>query len=184
MSELSVNLNAATSTAGRAESSPMATDDGQLMVRLRQGDQAAMCELLNRHGEMLARLVGRLTAWHADREDILQEVLLSIWQKSGSYRGEGSLEGWIEGPRNEFQRGSSPEFVVQQNELTVPESSLSSLNPATDEKVWLEDARKKLQAIEDEVRALRRIRTQQDWMIAREVVSRTELDQTISMYEF
>jgi RNA polymerase sigma-70 factor (ECF subfamily) len=94
MSELSVNLNAATRPAAQAETS-VVTDEQRLMVRVKNGDEAAMCELLSRHGEMLARLVGRLTAWHADREDILQEVLLNVWQKSGTYRGEGSLEGWL-----------------------------------------------------------------------------------------
>jgi RNA polymerase sigma-70 factor (ECF subfamily) len=54
-----------------------------------------MRELIGRHGEMLARLVGRLTAWSADHEDVFQELLLKIWQKAGSYRGAGSLEGWL-----------------------------------------------------------------------------------------
>ena len=94
MSELSVNLNAATRPAASAESSAF-SDERQLMLRLNNGDEAAMCELLQRHGDMLARLVGRLTAWHSDREDILQEVLLSVWQKAGSFRGDGSLEGWL-----------------------------------------------------------------------------------------
>lgn len=54
-----------------------------------------MQELLAQHGDMLATLVGRLTAWHADRDDILQDVLVTVWQKAGSYREQGSLEGWL-----------------------------------------------------------------------------------------
>lgn len=94
MSELSVNLNAATRAAEQVDALLM-SDDQQLMIRLQQGDETAMCELLDQHGEMLARLVGRLTAWRADHEDILQDVLLSVWQRSGSFRGAGSLEGWL-----------------------------------------------------------------------------------------
>ena len=54
-----------------------------------------MERLLGIHGESLARLVGRLTAWHADQDDILQEVLVQVWTKASSYRAEGSLEGWL-----------------------------------------------------------------------------------------
>ena len=87
------------------------------MVRLKTGDQAAMCELLDRHGDMLARLVGRLTAWHVDREDILQDVLLSVWQKSGSFRGNGSLEGWLKRIavnqcRNHFRAANSIKRLI------------------------------------------------------------------------
>jgi RNA polymerase sigma-70 factor (ECF subfamily) len=69
--------------------------ESHLMQRLAGGDEAAMLDLLELHGEMLARLVGRLTAWEADHEDVFQEVLLKIWQKASSYRGMGSLEGWL-----------------------------------------------------------------------------------------
>ncbi len=59
------------------------------------GDPQGMQTLLTIHGPMLARLIGRLTAWHADMDDVMQEVLLQIWNKADSYRGQGSLEGWL-----------------------------------------------------------------------------------------
>ncbi len=72
-------------------------EDGDLalVARLRQGDAAAMQELVRRFGPQLNRLVGRLTAWSSDCEDILQEVFLTAWQHAGSFRGDGSLEGWL-----------------------------------------------------------------------------------------
>ncbi len=69
--------------------------DLALIARLRQGDAAAMKELIHRFGPRLNRLVGRLTAWNSDREDILQEVFLTAWQQAGSFRGDGSLAGWL-----------------------------------------------------------------------------------------
>ncbi|MCA9027098.1 MAG: RNA polymerase sigma factor [Planctomycetaceae bacterium] len=74
------------------EASP---SDVDLMSRLSSGDETAMNELVARFGPDLHRLVGRLTAWSPDSEDILQEVFLVIWKKAGNYRGHGSLEGWL-----------------------------------------------------------------------------------------
>ena len=54
-----------------------------------------MSELVHRFGPGLHRLVGRLTAWSADSDDILQDVYLTAWRKAGTYRGDGPLEGWL-----------------------------------------------------------------------------------------
>lgn len=69
--------------------------DRALMVRLERGDAAAMTELVGRFGPGLSRLIGYLTAWHADADDILQEVLLTAWRKAHTFQGKGSLEGWL-----------------------------------------------------------------------------------------
>lgn len=94
MSDLSVNLKSAILPAAQT-SAPALSEDRRLMNRLANGEEAAMCELIQKHGETLARLIGRLTAWHGDRDDILQEVLVNVWQKSASFRGDGPLEGWL-----------------------------------------------------------------------------------------
>ena len=65
------------------------------MQRLAAGDSSAMREVIVSHGTMLAEFIGRLTAWHADHEDILQQVLVAVWENAGSYRGDGPLEGWL-----------------------------------------------------------------------------------------
>jgi RNA polymerase sigma factor (sigma-70 family) len=69
--------------------------DLKTMRLIANGDPRGMQVLLVDHGQMLARLIGRLTAWHADMDDILQEVLLQIWKKADTFRGQGSLEGWL-----------------------------------------------------------------------------------------
>lgn len=90
----------------------------RLMRSLRAGDEAAMRRLLEMHGEMLSRLVGRLTGWHADRDDILQDVLLAVWQKAGTFRESGSLESWLRSIainrcRNYFRASSSLRRMVE-----------------------------------------------------------------------
>ncbi|MCA9216026.1 MAG: sigma-70 family RNA polymerase sigma factor [Planctomycetales bacterium] len=69
--------------------------DDELMRRLSGGDDRAMCLLIERHGPMLHRLVGRLTAWSSDQDDLFQEVLVTAWERSGDYDSRGSLAGWL-----------------------------------------------------------------------------------------
>ncbi|MAT72133.1 MAG: hypothetical protein CMJ58_21715 [Planctomycetaceae bacterium] len=66
-----------------------------LMQRLAAGDESAMSELVATHGPVLHRLVGRLSGWAADADDLLQDVLITAWRKASRYRGSGSLEGWL-----------------------------------------------------------------------------------------
>ena len=69
--------------------------DSVLMSRLQSGDGNAMNELVHRFGPRLNRLVGRLTGWSAESDDILQEVFLTAWRKAATFQGAGSLEGWL-----------------------------------------------------------------------------------------
>jgi RNA polymerase sigma-70 factor (ECF subfamily) len=72
------------------------TADRELALtrRIAAGDADALGELIDRHGEMLRRLVGRLCAWSDDCDDVMQEVLLRVWERSRSFRG-GSLSAWL-----------------------------------------------------------------------------------------
>lgn len=65
------------------------------MQRIAAGDDDAMAEFLANYGPMLARVLGRLCAWHSDVDDLFQEVLLKIWQRSATYQASGSLEAWL-----------------------------------------------------------------------------------------
>ncbi len=81
--------------ADQSAAVPCAEADARLMQRLADGDPMAMPELIAAHGDRLARLVGRMTAWSGDQDDLLQEVLVSAWEQAGSYQGQGSLAGWL-----------------------------------------------------------------------------------------
>ena len=123
-----MNLNAATSIS--ATTDPRESDARHLMQRLAVGDEAAMHELIKQHGEMLARLIGRLTGWHADREDILQDVLISVWQQANSFTGTGSLEGWLKRVavnrcRNHFRATNSIKRMIERFTLTLRPNSFT-----------------------------------------------------------
>lgn len=69
--------------------------DVQLMARIAAGDGDAFQELVKLHGPQLATFIGRLTAWHADRDDLLQETLLAVWDNARGYDERGSLKQWL-----------------------------------------------------------------------------------------
>ena len=79
-----------------AASNRALVDDDRLIGRVAGGDDAALRELLFRHGPWLAaRLRGVMPA--ADVEDVLQETFLAVWRGAGGYRAQGAAGGWLWG---------------------------------------------------------------------------------------
>jgi RNA polymerase sigma-70 factor, ECF subfamily len=71
-------------------------DDDDLVAAVAAGDDAALRELLSRHGPWLAaRLRSVLPA--GEVEDVLQETFVAIWRGARGYRPEGAAGGWIWG---------------------------------------------------------------------------------------
>jgi len=66
-----------------------------LVESARQGDQAALGEVLLRIRPMVVRRCTRFLPHHADAEDAAQEALLIISRKITSYSGRGSFAGWV-----------------------------------------------------------------------------------------
>ncbi|HVK96318.1 MAG TPA: sigma-70 family RNA polymerase sigma factor [Flavisolibacter sp.] len=52
-------------------------------------------ELYNRYASKMYGVCLRYAASSDEAEDILQEGFIKVFNKIGSYRGEGSFEGWI-----------------------------------------------------------------------------------------
>lgn len=70
-------------------------NEGELIVRCREGDQRAFAALIAPHREHLLRVCLRITANREDAEDALQEALMSTWQNLGSFRGEARFGTWL-----------------------------------------------------------------------------------------
>jgi RNA polymerase sigma-70 factor (ECF subfamily) len=78
------------------ESNRGLVDDDRLIKRVAGGDDAALRELLFRHGPWLAaRLRALMPA--ADVEDVLQETFLAVWRGAGGYQPQGAPGGWLWG---------------------------------------------------------------------------------------
>lgn len=66
----------------------------RLAQRLAARDNSALADLIEQYEPMLRVLIGRLVAWSADRDDLVQEVFVRAWERASSFRG-GSLAGWL-----------------------------------------------------------------------------------------
>ncbi len=145
MGDLSVNLKTATNLNGAGYSIACSKEQA-LADQIANGDETAFSEIITLHSHSIAQLIGRLTSWHADSDDILQEVFLVVWQKAHLYRGQGTLEGWIKRIainrcRNHFRMLASirrklekfTQLVLLPNEQTIKTSFITeSNNPELD----------------------------------------------------
>lgn len=71
--------------------------DGQLLKRIAQKDAEAFHMLYQQYGlEILRYLMSRLDG-RQQAEDVLQNLMLIVWQRAASYNGSGSVRGWMYG---------------------------------------------------------------------------------------
>ena len=70
--------------------------DVRLLDQISKRDQAAFAELYDRYSPLVFTLLSRMVKSSADAEDLLQDIFLQIWGKSGTYaREKGSVYTWI-----------------------------------------------------------------------------------------
>jgi len=73
------------------------TQEQRLAERLRLGDSEAMRELYALYGGYLTAVGTRYLANQDDVKDVLQEAMVRVFTRIGSfhYRGQGSLRSWV-----------------------------------------------------------------------------------------
>ncbi len=73
---------------------PGDTDSG-LLAAAAQGDETAFAGIVDRHYDLVYRVVWRVTSGHADSADIVQEAFLKLWNNPAQVRQGGALRGWL-----------------------------------------------------------------------------------------
>ena len=71
------------------------TQDRQLIARLQAGDDTAVQELADRYGARIYQLAMRHMKNSEDAEEVTQDVLMKVYRKVGSFRGDAALSSWI-----------------------------------------------------------------------------------------
>lgn len=69
--------------------------DEELIARAQQGDRAAFGILVERHGSALLRFATSMARDATAGEDAVQDALTSAWNAVGSWRGSGTVRGWL-----------------------------------------------------------------------------------------
>jgi RNA polymerase sigma-70 factor, ECF subfamily len=71
------------------------TVDDRLVERLRARDQAAVSDLADRYSARIRQLALRYVRNPEDADEVLQDVLLKVYQKIEAFRGDSALSSWI-----------------------------------------------------------------------------------------
>ena len=71
------------------------TDEGELLLRLREGDQAAFKEVYYRHFPLLTAVAKHITRDTAAAEDVAQATLISFWNKREDILVQTSLSSYL-----------------------------------------------------------------------------------------
>jgi RNA polymerase sigma-70 factor, ECF subfamily len=78
-----------------ARQGPPADPDAPLLDRLREGDEAAFMELVERHHAALVRLARSFVSSRAVAEEVAQETWLGVLNGLDRFEGRSSLKTWI-----------------------------------------------------------------------------------------
>lgn len=71
-------------------------EDDNLLVRVAQGDQAALVRLIERQGRGLRLFAARYLGSAADAEDIVQDVFVATWKNAGRFDpARGRATTWL-----------------------------------------------------------------------------------------
>ncbi len=70
-------------------------DDVQLVARLKQRDKSALEELVHVHGAKMYGVALQFMRNESDAHEVMQDALVSIWNKIGSFEGKSAFTSWI-----------------------------------------------------------------------------------------
>ena len=69
--------------------------DGELLLRLRSGDEGAFVSLVERYQEQMLRLAVSFVPSHAVAEEVVQDTWLAMLHGLGAFEGRSSLKTWL-----------------------------------------------------------------------------------------
>jgi RNA polymerase sigma-70 factor, ECF subfamily len=71
------------------------TDDAAIVERLREGDETAFAELIDRYGATMLRVARMFVKDRASAEEVVQETWLAVLNGIDRFEGRSSLKTWI-----------------------------------------------------------------------------------------
>ncbi len=74
---------------------PAEVRERTLIRRAGRGEEGAFAEIVEMYREEIARLAGRMLGWDPDVDDVVQDVLLSVYTALGRFDHRCSLRSWL-----------------------------------------------------------------------------------------
>ena len=120
-------------------SNQLITED-DLIAGCIQGDRKMQYELYHRFGPKMFGVCLRYAGNTDEAEDVLQEGFIKIFKKIGSFRSEGSFEGWIRRifvntAIEHFRRKTYLQPVSEKEEVTLEGHYLSVLDDLAEKDI-------------------------------------------------
>jgi RNA polymerase sigma factor (sigma-70 family) len=105
-----------------------------------RGDRKMQYELYERFAPKMYGVCLRYASGNEEAEDILQEGFIKVFKKIGSYRSEGSFEGWmrrifVNTAIEHFRRKTYTQPVTEAEENTVEGKYLSVLDALAEKDI-------------------------------------------------
>lgn len=72
-----------------------ALDDGALMARVKQGDEQAFADLVDRYKHPLVNYLTRMTRSRERAEDLAQDAFVRVYRSAGRYRERGQFQAFL-----------------------------------------------------------------------------------------
>ena len=69
--------------------------DKALMVRIAQGDEAALRELIEKHQGAVYGTIAKMLGDFVEAEDLAQQVFVRVYRAAGSYRAAAQFKTWM-----------------------------------------------------------------------------------------
>ena len=132
------------------------TEDLDIVRRMQAGDDDAVRNLYERHGQRLYAYALRLTNDPATAEDVTQSTLVTAWRTAHTFRGEGRLLAWLLGIVHHTALKAlrnNPHYLEDVGAESISENQPSPEEQAQvkDEKHWV---RKGIQSLSSDHRAV------------------------------
>jgi len=115
-----------------------ASDDRQerqLLDRIADRDREAFDELFRAYHPRLFRFVFRITASYRASDELVNDILLIVWQSAGTFRGESRVSTWIFG----IAYRQSLRHLRTRKILTVPLADDTVVDTGSNQRIERED---------------------------------------------
>ena len=76
---------------------PENEEEHQLLNRVAAGDKSALTQLYVMYHARLFKFVFRLTRSYSTADELVNDIMLVVWNKAGTFRGDSKVSTWIFG---------------------------------------------------------------------------------------
>ena len=117
--------------------SPQNEEELALLRLVARGDRSALTRLYLMYHARLFKFVFRLTRSYATADELVNDIMLVVWEKAGSFRGESKVSTWIFGIAYKQTMRRVTRKQLQLSPLTDLEDSGHDIGAAMEIEDWI-----------------------------------------------